>query len=183
MTPPPDHNSSRTCPFCAETIKPAAKVCPRCRQWLTLRSIRNPAIAIWVFGLPHLAIYICLAVLVLTFLNRIENPRPNYTEYLNSLHVLESHMNWAGTGSDLRLYITGILTNQSAVAWRDIELQCRFFDANGLLIDAAHPRAGLTIQPHDDAAFRAVVTPSRATNDYASFKATVSTARNTKGWL
>ncbi len=36
------------------------------------------------------------------------------------------------------------------------------------------------IQPHDDTAFRVVVSPSRVTNDYASFRLSVSTARNTK---
>jgi hypothetical protein len=80
-----------------------------------------------------------------------------------------------------RLYITGILTNQSEFAWRDIELECRFLDSNGRLGDAAHPQLFLTIQPHDDTAFRAVVTPSQATNDSTSFRVLVSPARNTKG--
>ncbi len=185
MTPRPEHNldtaASRACPYCAESIKHEAKVCPRCRQWLTLRSIRNPAIAAWVYGFPHLAMFALMGMLILTGLDRIQNPKPDYTAFVNSLRVLESRMNWAQTSSGTRIYITGILTNQSEFAWRDIELECRFLDANGQLVDAAHPHAGLTIQPHDDAAFRAVVTPSHATNDYASFRVSVSTARNTKG--
>ncbi len=92
-------------------------------------------------------------------------------------------MNWAETSSGPRIYITGILTNQSEFAWRDIELECRFLDTNGRLVDAAHPHVALTIQPHDDTAFRTVVTPSHATNDYASFRLSVSTARNTKGFF
>jgi predicted nucleic acid-binding Zn ribbon protein len=184
MTPRPEHKldtaNTRTCPFCAESIKREAKVCPRCRQWLTLRSIRNPAITVWVYGLPHLVIYALLGMLILTALNRFQNPKPDYTAFVNSLRVMESRMNWAETSNGLRLYITGILTNQSGFAWRDIELECRFFDARGQLVDAAHPHAGVTIQPHDDTAFRAVVTPSHATNDYASFRISVSTARYTK---
>ncbi len=184
MTSRPQHNlestSSRTCPFCAESIKREAKVCPRCRQWLTLRSIRNPAISVWVYGLPHLAIYALVGMLILTALDRFQNPKPNYAAFVNSLRVLDSRMTWSETSSGLRIYVTGILTNQSEFAWRDMELECRFFDANGQLVDAAHPHADLTIQPHDDTAFRAVVTPSHATNDYASFRISVSTARNTK---
>lgn len=181
MTPRTEHNldtaNSRTCPFCAENIKHEAKVCPRCRQWLTLRSIRNPAISVWVYGLPHLAIYALFGMLILTALNRFQNPKPDYTAFVNSLQVMESRMNWAETSNGLRIYVTGILTNQSEFAWRDIELECRFFDAKGQWVDAAH---GLTIQPRDDTAFRAVVTPSHATNDYASFRLSVSTAQNTK---
>lgn len=158
-------------------------MCPRCRQWLTLRSIRNPAIAVWVYGFPHLVIYGLMAMLLLTAINRFQNPRPDYTEFVNSLRVMESHMNWAETSNGPRIYITGILTNQSDIAWRDIELECRFLDTNGVLVDAAHPNVRLTIQPHDDSAFRAVVTPSRPTNDYASFRLSVTTARNTKGFF
>ena len=184
MTPRLEHNldtaNSRTCPFCAEIIKREAKVCQRCRQWLTLRSIRNPAITVWIYGFPHLAMYALMVMLILTALNRFQNPKPDYTAFVNSLRVKESRMSWAETSNGLRIYITGILTNQSKLAWRDIELECRFLDANGQLVDAAHPHVSLTIQPRDDTAFRAVVIPSRATNDYASFRVSVSTARNTK---
>jgi hypothetical protein len=177
----PDAAASRTCPYCAESIKHAAKVCPRCRQWLTLRSIRNPAINAWVLGFPALAIWALMAMLMLTAVDRILNPKPDYTAFINSLRVLESQMNWAETSNGPRIYITGILTNQSEIAWRDVELECRFLDAGGRLMDAAHPHAGLTIQPHDDTAFRATVTPSHPSNDYSSFRLTVATARNTKG--
>ena len=178
-----DTASSRICPFCAESIKQEAKVCPRCRQWLTLRSLRNPAITVWIYGFPHLLFYALLAMVILTALNRSQNPKPDYTAFVNSLRVMESQMNWAETSSGPRIYITGILTNQSEFAWRDIELECRFLDTKGRLMDADHPHVALTIQPHDDTAFCAVVTPSHATNDYASFRLSVSTAQNTKGFF
>jgi len=158
-------------------------VCPRCRQWLTVRSIRNPAISVWVYGLPHLVIYAVMAMAILTAVNRFTNPKPDYTDFINSIRVTESRMNWAETSNGPRIYITGILTNQSSIAWRDIEFECRFLDANGLLVDAAHPHVSLTIQPHDDTAFRAVATPSRVSNDYTSFRLSVTTARNTKGFF
>jgi hypothetical protein len=177
---PKDTLSSRICPWCAENIKREAKVCPRCRQWLTLRSIRNPAVAVWVYGFPHLVVYVAFGILILTTLNRLQNPKPDYTDFVGSLRVLETRMNWADTTSGTRIYITGILTNQSAFAWRDIELECRFFDTSGQLLDAAHAHAGVTVQPHDDTAFRAVVVPSESTNHYASYAISVNTARNTR---
>jgi hypothetical protein len=62
-----------------------------------------------------------------------------------------------------------------------MEFECRFFDAKGQLVDAYHPGAYTTVQPHEETGFRVVVTPSRATNDYASYRVSVSTADNTKG--
>ncbi|HZR21410.1 MAG TPA: FxLYD domain-containing protein [Verrucomicrobiae bacterium] len=185
MTLQSEHNPcpprDRICPFCAETIKREAKVCPRCRQWLTLRSLRNPAIAVWVYGLPHLMMYAVLSMTLLTIINRFQNPKPDYSDFLNSVRVLESRMNCVQTSTGTYIYITGILTNQSEIGWKDIELECRFFDQKGALLDAAHPHEAVTVQPHDDTAFRVTVTPARATNDYASFRLVVTTARNTKG--
>jgi len=99
------------------------------------------------------------------------------------VQVLESRLNWVESSNGSRIYITGILTNQSKIAWRNIELECRFFDAKGNLVDAAHPHIALTLQPNDDAAFRAVVTSIRNSNDYSGFRVSVSTARNTKGFF
>lgn len=89
-------------------------------------------------------------------------------------------MNWVEGGKESRIYITGVLTNQSSIAWRDIEFECRFFNADGLMIDAYNARGYLTVQPKDDHAFRVSVWPGRPAGDYAAHKVTVSTARNTK---
>jgi hypothetical protein len=126
--------------------------------------------------------YCFLAWWALNAFDRVLNPKPDYTEYLGSLKILESRLNIAQTSNGPRVYVTGILTNTSALPWRGIELECRFFDNKGELIDAAHPRAGLTIQSHDDAAFRVSVEPGRSTNDYGPFRVSVSGARNTKGF-
>lgn len=175
--------SSRTCPFCAEPIKSAAKLCPRCRQWLTIRSLRNPAVSAWLVGVPMIAIMIVLGIAGLGALDRISNPKPNYMASPHALRVVGSRMNWAQTKNGIRIYLTGILTNQSGASWKDVEFECRFYDANEVMVDAAHSHGYLTIQPNDDTAFRVVVIPGGATNDYTSYKLSVTTARNAKAWF
>ena len=128
-------------------------------------------------------IYVVLGVAGLSALNRMMNPKPYYSAFPNALRVVDSSMHWAQTKDGLRIYLTGILTNQSPVAWSGIEFDCRFFDANGALIDAAVARASLTIPSQDDAAFRAVVSPACETNDYRSYKLSVTTARNPRAWF
>ena len=174
---------SRICPFCAEPVQSAAKVCPRCRQWLTIRSLRNPAIFMWVHGGLLAALFMVMGFEFLHVMSRFENPKPYYSDFPQALRVVESRMNWAQTRDGLRIYLTGILTNQSPVSWRGIEFDCRFFDAKGMMVDAANAHAFLTIQPNDDAAFRAVVAPGAETNDYSSYKLSITTARNARGWF
>lgn len=175
--------AKKTCPFCSEAIPLAAKVCPRCRQWLSLRSARHPLVATLIAGLPLVAFVLLLAMATTRAIERFGNPQPHYTDFVGSIQILESQMNWSQTSSGMRIYITGLLTNQSEHAWQDIEFDCRFFDPSGLMIDAANGWGRLVILPGDDSAFRTSIEPTRATNDYASFKISVNSARNIKAWF
>ena len=130
-----------------------------------------------------LAAFILMGAIVIARFERLWDPKPHYSSLLGSLQVVESRMNWAQTHDGLRIFVTGIITNRSQVVWRDIEFECRFFDANGAMIDAANPHSYLTIQASDSSAFRATVVPGRSTNDYASHRISVSTARNAKAWF
>lgn len=176
MNPEP----SRTCPLCAEAIPLAAKVCPRCRQWLTMRSFRHPVTNALIIGLPMVILFGSLVSVLVNRFDGIMNPRPFFGDMPDCLHVIESRMNWVETTNGPRIYVVGMLTNQSAIAWKDLEIQCRFFDTNGVMVDAEYPWSRLTILPHGDAAFRGVVTPGRAEAEYHALKATVSAARNAR---
>jgi predicted nucleic acid-binding Zn ribbon protein len=181
MSATPTTEPTRTCPFCAETISAAAKLCPRCRQWLSWHSLRNPAVSASVMGCTVLVCFFVMVWAILRTLDHAFNPPPYYTEFPNALQILESRMNWVSTKDGPRIYVTGTLTNQSPLAWTSLEFDCRFFDAQGRMVDAANARGGLTIRSNDDSAFRAVVLPATDSNEYRAFKISVSTARNTKG--
>jgi uncharacterized protein YcfL len=168
------------CPCCAESINASAKLCPRCRQWLTIRSFRHPLIAFAVGLGSLLTLFVAGVLLIVACIKHFSNPEPYYTAHLDSIKIIESKMNIVETSNGFRVYVTGILTNESEIAWRQIEFDCRFYDNNGVMIDAANGYSLLTVQPHDDSAFRVVVQPGRSTNDYSSCKIFVSTARNTK---
>lgn len=173
----------RICPFCAETIEAKAKVCPHCRQWLTWKSFRHPLVSMLVHFVPATAVWVALIAVMFSSLDHMQNPKPYYSEFPNTLKILESQMNWVQTEKGLRVYITGVLTNTSPVAWRDAEFDCRFFDSHGVMLDADTGRGNVTILPYDDAAFRIGIVPTAPTNGYESFKIFVGNARNAKGWM
>jgi hypothetical protein len=171
----------RTCPFCAEIIKREAKLCPHCRQWLSLRSFRHPLVSLLVHGIPILVIGVTIAMAIFSFLDHIQNPKPFYSEFPDSLKIMESRMNWAQTTDGLRIFVTGVLTNTSPVNWRSVEFDCRFFDAQGAMVDAGTGSSHFTICSNDESAFRVSISPTAPTNSYASFKVSVGNARNTRG--
>lgn len=155
-------------------------MCPRCRQWLTVRSFRNPLTNLLGIALPMVLLLGLIAGVLIQRLDRILNPRPFYGDMPESLGVTASHMNWIETTNGPRIYVIGILTNRSLVAWKDVEFQCRFFDGEGHLIDAGYPTARLTILAYSDAAFRGVITPAQGKSDYHALTVTVSSARNAR---
>jgi hypothetical protein len=175
------NSAARTCPFCAETISAVAKVCPRCRQWLSFRSLRNPVVGGFLVASAMMTLWFGMGVALEKNLKRLSSQPPYYEEFPNALQVLQSRMNWVETKDGLRIFVTGMVTNQSAIPWHGVEFECRFFDANGALLDAANARGGyLTVRGNDDSAFRVAVVPGGASNDYHAFKILVSTAQNTK---
>ena len=87
-------------------------------------------------------------------------------------------MHWGHLDSGIRIVVTGVVSNESNVPWKDIEFECRFFNTNGAMVDVANAPKFLTVQPHDDTAFGIYFMPARETNAYASYQLSVVSARN-----
>lgn len=175
-----NETTRRICPFCAESIPARARVCPRCRQWLSWRSLRHPQTQLLLIEIPLLVVVLLgLGQFVRAF-HGLFDPRPNYSEAPGALTVIRSAFNWVDTEKGPRLFVTGVLTNHSALAWRDPEFECRFFDAEGHLVDAAHRTSFLTVKPADDPAFRVVIEPARPREVYQTLQVKVSWAKNAR---
>jgi hypothetical protein len=171
----------RICPFCAEVVKAQAKLCPHCHQWLTLKSFRHPLVMLLIHVVPITAIWVGLGALLFSQMDRLQNPKPFYSEFPGSLRIMESRMNWAHTDEGLRIFVTGVLTNTSPETWRSVEVDCRFFNAAGVMVDADTGYAHLSVCPYDESAFRISIIPTAPTNEYASFNVSVGNAMNAKG--
>src|SRR5450432_3331792 len=100
---------SKICPYCAEQVNDVAKICPRCRQWLSMFSWRNPAAALSVVCLCGL---VCLIGL-LVFLQRLLNPGIDFSPYRDSIFVVESRMNIQANDKQPMVNVIVLLTNKS----------------------------------------------------------------------
>jgi predicted nucleic acid-binding Zn ribbon protein len=166
----------KVCPYCAEQINAAAKVCPRCRQWLSFFSLRNPAAFMAV-------LYSCLSVILVGCLFSLQgmlNPGTDFSSYPNGLRIVESRMNLTDRGADSAVHVVGVITNQTDIAWKEIQTDVRFFNKAGVLIDARSGNQYFIILPHADSAFRINVQPCRPLADYDSYKIFVRYARDAR---
>jgi hypothetical protein len=171
--------NSKVCPYCAEQIKVTAKICPWCRQWLSMYSLRNPAVSAMVF-------FLCLLIFIVSFLaffQRLLKPGVDFSPYRDSISVVESRMNLQDDDKKPMVNVVVIVTNKSEVAWKNIQTDVRFYDKSGTLIDAGADWGGGVISPHGELAFRIRTQPGRSLSEYDSYKIYVRAARDARSVL
>jgi hypothetical protein len=166
----------KTCRYCGEQIKAIAKVCPRCRQWLSILSWRNPAILMAATSICFL-----LVVAGLVFgMHRILDPGIDFFPYHSQVYVVDSHFIF-GTNTVSNLPFVGVVavvTNQSDKAWASVELEARYFDKTGKLIDVGHSQYPWTLYAKSDGAVRVSSGALYPFADYASYKIYLGGARD-----
>src|SRR5450432_2523888 len=98
---------TKVCPLCAETIKAAAKVCPRCRHWQKKWSLANPYVGISLYSI------VCFVALggLIAFIGKICGPKEDFATYRNEISVVNSEFSQRIYGSNLWNTVVGTLTN------------------------------------------------------------------------
>jgi hypothetical protein len=133
----------KTCRFCREPIDAQAKRCPHCCMPQT-RWVWSMHPAVWlVFMFALLAL---LVGMMLNVRHAFVRGR-EFTAYEGKLVALDSLMDTRQKDGGSFIHVSGKLQNNSRVAWKDIETECRFFDAEGKLIDVDNDTQGVTVPP------------------------------------
>jgi hypothetical protein len=165
----------KTCRYCAEQIKATAKICPRCRQWLSVFSLRNVSILIVMTWIWTFYLMIGLVVTV----HRWVNPGTNFAPYRSQIAIVESRMCcWTNKENALFVSVIAVVTNQTDMAWRETEIDARFFDKAGTLIDIGRGEYYDTLYPKTDGAIRINAGMLRPLADYDSYKIYIGSAKD-----
>jgi hypothetical protein len=147
-----ENEPTKVCPHCAETIKAAAKVCPFCRS-------KQGRYVLWrqelLIALPSAVLIItAITVIACFFPDEGGTGGRSFAGHRSDLVVLNTSLDRAGTKPNF--WITGIVTNQGEYPWRVLELEVRFLDEHGNLLDVRHPdlKDSFVIQSHQETGFR-----------------------------
>ena len=157
---------TKPCPYCAEEAKSSAKVCPHCRIWLTIYSLRNPAVA----GVFACGFFLVLLVCLLSFMHGLFGAGRDFAPYRDSFSVLETHLNFQSDEYGPAFYVVVVVTNKSDLSWKNPQLDLRFFNQEGKLIDALAYTGNGTIHSHEEMGLRVKSRPVHPQNEYASCK-------------
>lgn len=181
-----ENEPTKVCPLCAETIKVAAKVCPHCRHWQTKPLLTNlqvmQSIASVMLGVGIIAAIIGLGI----FLQHLIGPKRDFTPYRNQIAVVSAEESFKMFGSNLTVFVVGVITNQSDFAWKNVGLEARLFDKDGKLIDVIQASDssynGVVVLPHAEAGFKIQSKATKNESDYVTNKVFVGTAKDFNAW-
>jgi hypothetical protein len=169
-------NQTEVCPQCAETIKRAALVCPHCRMWQKKWSLRNPNVVLALGSV----VWMGFLVGVTYFLEQMMGAGRDFAGHRDELRVVASSYSFSDAKDGPRLVLVGTVTNSGGWSWKEIQIEARFFDAAGHLIDTKVGHDLGTLLPAAEGAFRVEVKPARPAAEYASHSATVRAARDAR---
>ena len=168
-----DVTQTKTCPLCAETIKAAAKVCPFCQHPQGRFALWRPQM------LPFVSLA-CLAVLAAFgcywLLPDVPATGGNFVRHRDELSVVNTSLERDRKKPEF--WLTGLVTNRGHCPWRVRELELRFLDSRGNLLDVRRSELAntVTVPPGGEGAFRAKVGELVFTNTGVIHQVRVQTA-------
>ncbi len=147
-----DGAATKVCPLCAETIKVAAKVCPFCQSRLSRFALwqRELALAAPLVLLAGFA----LAIFAWVIPDEAGSLGGRLRPHRDDLIVQRTSLGSAAKRPDY--WLSGFVSNRSAHPWRIWQLEVRFLNRDGSLLDVQHPNVGdaFVVQPARECAFR-----------------------------
>jgi hypothetical protein len=172
-----DIPETKVCPLCAETIKAAAKLCPHCRT-------RQNRFARLTGEIVGALVVMALLVALVSFLDlsssddNESNLYRGFAAHRDDLQVVRTTLEAGPRQSEF--WLTGYVTNKGERPWRVHELEVRFLDARGNMVDVQHPWFGkydaFVAQPAQEHAFRIALGKVAQTNAVNTCRVRVQSA-------
>ncbi len=147
-----DLSETKVCPFCAETIKAAAKLCPFCRSQQKRFQVWLPEFSVGLVGLGFAILAVFFSGWVLLGDSGVGGR--SFSGHRNDLIVFGSRLSWRTNNS--KFWLSGLVTNEGVYSWRVHELEVRFLDNQTNLLEVRHPEfeEKFVVQPGQDHAFQ-----------------------------
>jgi hypothetical protein len=145
---------TKVCPFCAETIKVAAKKCPFCNSRLARYALLRQELSMGFAVLLCCASFILLSALTFPEFDDIGGGR-SFTPYRRDLKAAGIEVIVENQGTNAFYYrVSGLVTNLGQYPWRVKELELSITNSQGA-VDVRHENVkdSFVVQPRGAHAF------------------------------
>lgn len=170
-----EDSNLKLCKMCYQKIDLRARKCPFCHHWQNrIDSVLfHPAIAV----LPFAFVFIIVPLMMRSMFD----PGESFDKYKDQVKITNSQMVFGQTDCGQNLVILGTFKNNSDVSWKDIQLEARFFDHEGRLIDTGQKNEYFYIlQENSEAPFKFSMKKEFPTEKYVTYSISVLNAKDAK---
>jgi hypothetical protein len=127
----PESAETQVCPTCAEAIKAAARLCPYCQsptgRWVLTRQELAPLVTVVVLAGLLIGAGVWLD-------SKFSGPQGrSFRSHRTQVEV--ARLSLDNAGGEQRYAVMGFVTNRSAYPWRVREIELRFLNPDGTLLD------------------------------------------------
>src|SRR5215510_3880973 len=113
--------NTKTCAFCAETIKAAARLCPYCRS-----SQSKGAVHLIVAPALVWATVLLFMIGGASVIYRLVSPGRDFAPFRDQLKIVSSSVEFDRNENNPHVTAVGIVRNDSPYAWKDVQLEVRY---------------------------------------------------------
>jgi hypothetical protein len=177
-----EENNTKICKMCYKEIPSKARKCPYCQHWQSKFSMIawNPALPVVIFLLPF-AFFMYMIGGMLNMFDRGED----FTPYRDKITI---------TGSELKfgekkvcetvaetVAIVGTMSNSSSIPWKDVQIEVRFYDSDGKMIDSEQQKDyPLEVPADGNAAFKVSTLREFPKEQYVTYQVSIISARDAR---
>ena len=116
------------------------------------------------------------------FLENLLGTKRDFAPYQNQIGIVNSEVSFRTSGSNLTVFVVGVVTNKSEFAWKNIGVEAQLFNKSGKLIDVIQATdssySGVVILPHAEAGFKIQSKAARDESEYATHKVVVGSGKD-----
>ncbi len=130
-----EENDTKICKMCYKEIPRKARKCPYCHHWQNKLSmiISNPGLPIIIFLIPY-------AFLMYIFTTNMMDTGEDFTPYRDQITIISSELKFGEkkvceTVAET-VAVVGTMSNGSSIPWKEIQIEVRFYDSDGKMIDS-----------------------------------------------
>lgn len=174
-----EENNTKLCKMCYKEIPGKAKKCPYCHHWQSKFSmiVWNPVVPVIAFLIPYAFFMYMLA-------NMFEKGE-DFTPYRNQITIGDSELKFGekkcGETVAETVAVIGTMSNKSSVPWKDVQIEVRFYDGNGRMIDSKQQKDYPFEVPADgNAAFKVSTLREFPKEQYVKYNVSIISASDAR---